>query len=421
MHTEYYEILGIEPNATQNEIKKAYRKLAMKYHPDRHVNSDDATRQKAEAKFKEINKANDILSNEETRKRYDMFGPESAGESQPNFEDMFPGGFPFPGGMPGEFPFPGGFPFPGMNVNVNKLHTPNLTVKIKLSKSDIINGTSVEFNVDRQVLRHDGTFGLDTHVCKVCNGTGVNVRIMQKGNFIRQVREKCTNCDEGFVFDSNMYKIETQTFRKKIKPGTFVNQIFIKNKGHDIPRHILKEDANITRSMLVLELDVDESADELDFLDNGFGGNPYNTSVEIDVDLIDVLLGNTVEVRNHEGTIKVAIPKNVFFVRTYNINDTPGNCAIMVVPDKGIKYDETFYGDLCIILKLKQTEFDVSMLNDTSTDNIDNTDDGVVYDGINLSQYEDRMTLKRKRFDHIMHDIQRNMNSLMEDTYECYE
>ena len=66
---DYYKILGIEKNATDKEIKKAYRKLARKYHPD--LNPDD---KEAEKKFKEINEANEVLSNSENRKKYDKYG-----------------------------------------------------------------------------------------------------------------------------------------------------------------------------------------------------------------------------------------------------------------------------------------------------------------------------------------------------------
>jgi curved DNA-binding protein len=68
-YIDYYKILGLSKNATENEIKKAYRKLARKYHPD--LNPNDKT---AEQKFKEINEANEVLSHPENRKKYDTYG-----------------------------------------------------------------------------------------------------------------------------------------------------------------------------------------------------------------------------------------------------------------------------------------------------------------------------------------------------------
>ncbi|MBX4210334.1 MAG: DnaJ domain-containing protein [Mollicutes bacterium PWAP] len=74
MKKDFYKVLGINKNATQLEIKKAYRKLAMKYHPDRNKESD------AEDKFKEITESYEILSNEENRKKYDQFGHAAFGQ-----------------------------------------------------------------------------------------------------------------------------------------------------------------------------------------------------------------------------------------------------------------------------------------------------------------------------------------------------
>lgn len=100
---DYYEVLGVSKNASDDEIKKAYRKLAVKYHPDKNPGDKEA-----EAKFKEINEAHDVLSDKQKRARYDQFGHAGVGGA---------GGNPFSGGgASGGNPF-GGFDFNGQTFN----------------------------------------------------------------------------------------------------------------------------------------------------------------------------------------------------------------------------------------------------------------------------------------------------------------
>ena len=97
---DYYEVLGVSKNASDDEIKKAYRKLAVKYHPDKNPGDKEA-----EAKFKEINEAHDVLSDKQKRSRYDQFGHAGVGGA---------GGNPFSGGGN---PFGGGFNYNGQTFN----------------------------------------------------------------------------------------------------------------------------------------------------------------------------------------------------------------------------------------------------------------------------------------------------------------
>ena len=71
---DYYEVLGVAKSATADDIKKAYKKLALKYHPDRHVNDSEADKKAAEEKFKEAAEAYEVLSDPQKRQRYDQFG-----------------------------------------------------------------------------------------------------------------------------------------------------------------------------------------------------------------------------------------------------------------------------------------------------------------------------------------------------------
>lgn len=115
-YKDYYKTLGVEKTATADQIKKAYRKLARQYHPD--VNPNDAT---AEQKFKEVNEANEVLSDAEKRKKYDQFGADYQRYEQQGAggAGRGPGGFDWSqytqgqGGGPGSNPFGGGAPFEG--------------------------------------------------------------------------------------------------------------------------------------------------------------------------------------------------------------------------------------------------------------------------------------------------------------------
>lgn len=100
---DYYEVLGVSKNASDDEIKKAYRKLAVKYHPDKNPGDKEA-----EAKFKEINEAHDVLSDKQKRARYDQFGHAGVGGAGAS-------GNPF-GGFSGN-PFGGGFNYNGQTFN----------------------------------------------------------------------------------------------------------------------------------------------------------------------------------------------------------------------------------------------------------------------------------------------------------------
>ena len=158
--SDYYEVLGLERNASQDEVKKAYRKLAMKYHPDR--NPDDAS---AEAKFKEAAEAYDVLGNEEKRKQYDQFGHAAFGPSGQYggagfssmedifsaFGDMFGGG----GGIFGDI-FGGGRGRQRGGPRAGR----DLKIVLDLTLEEIDEG--VERTVALKRREH----------CKVCSGTG---------------------------------------------------------------------------------------------------------------------------------------------------------------------------------------------------------------------------------------------------------
>ena len=151
---DYYEILGIAKNAAADEIKSAYRKMAIKYHPDK--NPDDPT---AEDKFKEAAEAYEVLSNADKRARYDRHGHQGMGGngSAPNMEDIFSQfGDIFGGGGGFDGFFGGGRQGGGRRQRKGS----NLRIKLKLDLEEIANGVEKKIKVKRYVA------------CTPCSGTG---------------------------------------------------------------------------------------------------------------------------------------------------------------------------------------------------------------------------------------------------------
>ena len=182
---DYYEILGLKKGAENGEIKKAYRRLAMKFHPDR--NTDDAT---AEAKFKEIREAYEVLKDDDKRRTYNQFGHDGlkggargGGFSAEGFGDIF-------GDVFGDI-FGGGRRGGSSQV----FRGADLGYEMKLDLEDAVNGDSVTINVPTQVSCEtcDGSGakkGTSPVKCSTCAGVG-QVR-MQQGFF--SIQQACPTC-----------------------------------------------------------------------------------------------------------------------------------------------------------------------------------------------------------------------------------
>jgi molecular chaperone DnaJ len=195
---DYYEVLGVSKTATDAEIKKAYRKLAMKYHPD--YNPGD---KEAEEKFKEINEANEVLSDSEKRQRYDQYG--FAGVD-PNYNPGgFGGGFGGAGGVDlgdifGDI-FGGGFSgFSGSSSNPNAPRKgQDLRVRITLSFDEAVHGCKKNITITRQqeCTECGGTGaekGTTPETCPDCGGRGYTMRQQRTPFGVMQSQQPCTRC-----------------------------------------------------------------------------------------------------------------------------------------------------------------------------------------------------------------------------------
>ena len=197
---DYYEILGVNKNASDEEIKKAYRKKAIEFHPDK--NPGDKA---AEDKFKEAAEAYEILSNKEKRQRYDQFGHAGVGGASGggfggggmSMDDIFSSFGDIFGGHFGGFSGFGGF---GSSSGGGKRtrRGSDLRVKVKLNLKEVANGTEKKIKVKKYVscktCGGSGADGNNYATCSQCNGTGSISRI--QNTILGQMRTAsvCPNC-----------------------------------------------------------------------------------------------------------------------------------------------------------------------------------------------------------------------------------
>lgn len=210
---DYYEVLGVSKNANADEIKKAYRKLALKYHPDKYASKSDAEKKEAEEKFIEAANAYDVLSDPEKRQKYDQFGPSMGPQGFPGGGEGGFGGFSSGGwtmedifshfgdifGGAGDM---GGFSsagFGGGRARRQQRRGTDLRITIKMTLADIASGVSKTLKIP--------TFVKDTHcngtgakdgtsftTCPTCHGSGTILRQQQTLFGIQQSQTVCPTC-----------------------------------------------------------------------------------------------------------------------------------------------------------------------------------------------------------------------------------
>ncbi|MBR4275704.1 MAG: molecular chaperone DnaJ [Prevotella sp.] len=201
---DYYEVLGVDKKASAADIKKAYRKIAIKYHPDRQGDKSDAEKKEAEEKFKEAAEAYAVLSDEQKRQQYDQFGfngPNMGGGfggfgggggfSMDDIFDMFGDVFGGRGGFGGGF---GGF---GGGSRGQQIHRgSDLRLKVRLNLKEVATGVTKKFKVRKDVqcsLCH-GTGGEGVETCSTCHGSGVVIKQQQSIFGMMQTQSVCPSC-----------------------------------------------------------------------------------------------------------------------------------------------------------------------------------------------------------------------------------
>ena len=254
---DYYEVLGVGKGASLDEIKAAYRKLAMKWHPDRWVSGTDAEKKTAEDNFKEAAEAYDVLSDPDKKAKYDQFGFAGVdGQAGPDFShgfgnlndilnDLFGGGFgaSFGGGF-GNF---GGFGFGGGGGQSQRVYRGrDIRTRVKLTLEEISSGCEKEITLERNRPCPDcGGKGAkdssDIKTCPQCNGTG-QVQQVTNSIFGRSITySTCPRCGgEGKIVANPCRRCggtglerRRETIRVKIPAGVEDGmQITVRGEGH---------------------------------------------------------------------------------------------------------------------------------------------------------------------------------------------
>lgn len=251
MSKNYYDILGVDKKASADEIKKAFRKLSLKWHPDKHVNDSEKDKKAAEEKFKEIVEAYEVLSDKDKRAKYDHYGSvdgpdlsgfgDFGGMSADDIINVF-AGRGFGGGFGGGF----GDIFGNSSRPRQEKIVPgeNKVFNMSLSIEDIMNGTSktLEYEVNVRCDHCNGAGGSGIEDCPYCNGRGKIVEVKEDGySIIRQsypcphchgtgkkVKELCKECN-GTGFKKAKRKV-TVTVPKGVIEG---NAIQFDNQGNE--------------------------------------------------------------------------------------------------------------------------------------------------------------------------------------------
>ena len=305
---DYYEILEVSKNASADEIKKAYRKKAIQFHPDKNPGNKEA-----EEKFKEAAEAYEVLSNEDKRRRYDQYGHAGVGGASggggvgggmsmddifSHFGDIFGGGF---GGFGGGF---GGFGGSRGGQRVNK--GSNLRVKVKLTLQEIASGVEKKIKVKKYVscshCKGTGAAnGSSYSDCSTCRGTGQVTRISNTILGQMQTTSTCPTCQgEGKIITHKCAECNGEGLMRQDEVVTIQipagveegMQLSVSGKGNAARR------GGINGDLLVL---IQEEAHPELIRDGS------DLIFNLVMSVPDAILGAAVEIPTVEGKVKVKI------------------------------------------------------------------------------------------------------------------
>ena len=291
MKEDYYDILGVGKSASESEIKKAYRKKAIKFHPDK--NPGDSS---AEENFKKAAEAYEILGNQEKKSKYDQFGHSAFegnggfGGGGMNMDDIFSQfGDIFGGGFGG---------FGGGGNRQARVKGTNMRIRVKLSLEEIAKGVEKKVKVRRKIQAE----GVSYKTCTTCNGTGQQMRVTNTILGRMQTATTCGTCQgTGEIIsskpngsDSQGLVIKEETVSINIPAGVTEGvQLKVGGKGNEAPGK-----NSISGDLLVL---IEEIQHET------LKREGTNVHFDLYVNLSEAVLGVSKEVQTLTGKVKIKI------------------------------------------------------------------------------------------------------------------
>jgi len=325
MKRDYYEILGVSRSATAVEIKKAYRKKAIQYHPDKNPGDKEA-----EEKFKEAAEAYEVLSDPNKKARYDQFGHEAfqgaggfGGGHHMNMEDIFS---QF-GDIFGDI-FGGGFSSQGRRSSHRTVRGSDLRVRLKITLEDIIKGGQKKIKIKRKVKAEGTTY----QTCPQCGGSGQISRVTNTIFGRMQTTGTCNVCggtgqvlkSRGAGSDSSgmlqKEDIVTVELPKGVRNGV---QLRVGGKGNEAPG------ANGISGDLIVQL-IEQS-------DEHFKREGNNLHYDLYISIPEAVLGTDKIIETPHGKIKIPIEEGM------------QSGKILRLKNKGVPDLEGYgYGDLLI-------------------------------------------------------------------------
>lgn len=296
---DFYDILGISKGASSAEIKKAYRKKAIEFHPDK--NPDDKT---AEAKFKEAAEAYEILSDDNKKARYDQYGHQAFenggggggfGGGGMNMDDIFSQfGDIFGGGG-------GGFSGFGGGGGQRRVKGSNLRIRVKLTLEEIANGVEKKIKVKRKVQAPGTTY----KTCSTCGGSGQVTRIANTILGRMQTSATCNACGgAGQIIDKKPadadaqgLKVAEETVSIKIPAGVVDGmQLKVSGKGNEAPGNSIAGDLLVA----IEEIEHNKLQREGD-----------NLHYDLYVSLPDAVLGTSKDIDTVTGKVRIKVEAGV--------------------------------------------------------------------------------------------------------------